>query len=76
MFYILSLNLHTIKMSLLDYDIDDDEEGVAFATLDYDDGGLPLYVSISHDTSIDTSNYLSVRIPMEYLVKTMCYKLC
>jgi len=47
----------------LDYDIDDDEEGVAFAKSDYEDGDLPLHVAISHDTSIDIIQLLVESYP-------------
>lgn len=40
-------------LSHLHYDINDDEEDVAFAKSDYEDGDLPLHVAISHDASID-----------------------
>jgi len=40
------------------YDTDDEEEGVAFAKSDYEDGDLPLHVAISHAASIDTIQLL------------------
>jgi len=47
----------------LDYNMDDDEEGVAFAKSDYKDGDLPLHVAISHDASIDIIQLLVESYP-------------
>merc|ERR1740124_900819 len=45
------------------YDTDDEEEGVAFAKSDYEDGDLPLHVAISHAASIDIIQLLVESYP-------------
>lgn len=48
----------TPHLSSVNDDIDDDEEGTAFAKADYEDGDIPLHVAISHNASIDTIQLL------------------
>lgn len=67
---LIELAYHQAVLRLsADDDIDDDEEGVAFAKSDYEDGDLPLHVAISHDASIDTIQLLVDAYPQGMFAK-------